>query len=159
MNLLNAQSPEDEKGSAVVRPKSPGPCSLASCSWKTVRTADPHASPAGAPQGHFCRPRHKMMVGYKTNLLHTSPPFPQPLLSCPLPKDVCYLCQNGLKEKPTLAMPAGAKGQGWLRWLTKTLKSGHSLFLAFSFTDPQRIYLTTHGTTCETGGLNFELCC
>lgn len=139
MNLLNAQSPEYARGSHCCKPQVP--CFIASCSWKSERAADPHTSPAETPQGHFCKARYKMRVGYKTNVPHNPAPFPKPLLSCLLPEDTGLLCQNGPKEKPTLAMPAGEKGQGCrLCSLTKTLKSGHSLFLvAFPPTVPQRI--------------------
>lgn len=140
----------------VVSPKSPG--SIASCSWKSVRTADPHTSPIEIPKGHFCRGSYKMMVGYKTNVPHNPPPFSQPLLSCLLP-EACYLCQNGTREKSTLAVPAGDKDQGCrLCLLTKILKSGHNLFLvAFSPTAPQRIYLTTHETGTLDWILNFAI--
>lgn len=142
--------PRMQEAITAVSPKSRGPCSIASCSWKSIRTAASHTSPTETPQGQFCTARFRMMVGYKTNVPHTSPPFPQPLFSCLLPDVTCYLCQ---KDKPNLAVPAGDKGQGCrLCSLTKTLKSGHSLFLmVFSSTAPQRTYLTTHGTIREIG--------
>lgn len=93
MNLLNTRSPADVRGSCCCEP--PAPCSSASCSWKTIRLADPNTSLAETPQSRFCLDRHKTpagaeTVGCKTNASpRTSPPFPQPLLSCPLPEDAC----------------------------------------------------------------------
>lgn len=74
-----------QKAVTVVRPKTPGPCS-----WKSIRTADTHTSPAETPQSHFCRARCTRMMGYKTNVPHTSPPFALLLV----PWRPCYLCQN-----------------------------------------------------------------
>lgn len=82
MNLLKSQSLEDARGSHCCKPHIPRPCSIASCPCKSVTTAAPHTSSAETPQGHFCRDRYKMIMGYKSNV----PPNPPPsaLLLAPL---------------------------------------------------------------------------